>query len=90
MRNHSELKLMLEGYGLTTANILYHFPDHPHLLQSYVWQDYDIAPDFPILVRFIDFWRKKLHGPLHSITYTHRRLISPNEWRSVDGEFALH
>ena len=90
MRDHSELKLMLKGYGLTTANILYHFPDHPHLLQSYIWQDYDIAPDFPALVHFIDFWREKLHGPLHSVTYTHRRLISPSEWRRVDGEFALH
>ena len=24
----------LEGYGLTTATILYHMPDHPGLLQT--------------------------------------------------------
>ena len=46
MRDHSQLELMLKGYGLTTARILYHLPDHPHLLQTYVWQDYDIAPSF--------------------------------------------
>lgn len=90
MRDQSELDLMLKGYGLTTANILYHYPDHPHLLQSFIWQDYDLAPRFPVLVKFIEFWREKLDGPLHSVTYTHRALIAPNEWRKVDGEFLLH
>lgn len=90
MRDRAEMELMLNGYGLTTAKILYHYPDHPHLLQTYVWQDYDIAPRFPVLARFIAFWRRKLDGPLHSIEYTHRRLIAPNEWRSVAGELVLH
>ncbi len=36
----------IEGYGLTTAEILYRIPDHPSLLQSYLWQDYDLFPDF--------------------------------------------
>lgn len=90
MRDHSELEMMLKGYGLTTAKILYHFPDHPHLLQTYVWQDYDLAPKFPVLLKFIDFWKAKLEGPLHSVLYTHHRMISPNEWRKVDGELVLH
>jgi uncharacterized protein Usg len=90
MRDNSEMDLMLRGYGLTTAKILYHYPDHPHLLQSFVWQDYDIAPKFPVLIRFIEFWKTKLDGPLHSVTYTHQTLIAPNEWRKVDGEFVLH
>ena len=34
----------LEGYGLTTATILYRLPDHPSFLQSYIWQEYDLAP----------------------------------------------
>lgn len=38
----------LEGYGLTTAEILYRMPDHPSLLQTYVWQDYDLAPGSPV------------------------------------------
>ena len=90
MHSQSELELMLKGYGLTTARILYHLPDHPHLLQTYVWQEYDLAPKFPMLFRFIDFWRSKLEGPLHSVEYTHKRLIAPNEWRNVNGEFVLH
>lgn len=90
MKDHTEIKLLLNGYGLTTAQILYHLPDHPHLLQTYVWQDSDLAPKFPALYRFIDFWKETLEGPLHSVVYTHRKLIAPNEWRKVDGELALH
>ncbi len=90
MRDHREIELIMQGYGLTTAKILYHLPDHPHLLQTYIWQDYDLAPQFPILLKFIDFWKEKLDGPLHSVAYTHRRLIAPNEWRNVKGEFTLH
>ena len=32
------------GYRLTTAEIIYHMPDHPSLLQTYVWQEFDLAP----------------------------------------------
>jgi len=85
-----EMALMLKGYGLTTAEILYHMPDHPHFLQTYIWQEYDLAPKFPVLLKFLEFWRTKLDGPLHSVAYTHRRLIAPNEWRNVKGELVLH
>ena len=52
----------LKGYCLTTAEILYHLPDHPALLQSYIWQDYDLAPRFPKLLNFVDFWNGNLDG----------------------------
>lgn len=35
--------------GLTPAEFHYRLPDHPALLQPYVWQDYDMAPVFPAL-----------------------------------------
>jgi uncharacterized protein Usg len=80
----------LSGYGLTTAHILYRRPDHPWLLQSYVWQEYDLCPHFPELNRFLGFWRERLEGPLHSVTVAHTRLIKPAEIRAVDGVFHLH
>jgi uncharacterized protein Usg len=80
----------VNGYGLTTAQILYRRPDHPWLLQTYVWQDYDMCPDFPVLQRFLAFWQKTLEGPLHSVTVAHSRLIKPAEIRPVDGVFRLH
>jgi uncharacterized protein Usg len=80
----------LEGYGLTTAEILYRLPDHPHLLQTYVWQDYDVAPRFPVLNGFLSFWQKKLEGPLHSVKVAHSKLIRPAELKMAAGEFRLH
>ncbi len=80
----------LAGYGLTTANILYRLPDHPAFLQSYIWQEYDLAPRFPELRAFLDFWRRELEGPLHSVTVAHSRLIRPAEIVSVNGVLTLH
>jgi uncharacterized protein Usg len=85
-----DFKRQVEGYGLTTANILYRRPDHPWLLQTYVWQDYDLCPDFPELNGFLEFWRKSIEGALHSVTIAHAGLIKPTEIRSVDGVFRLH
>ena len=85
-----DFQRQLEGYGLTTAQILYRLPDHPSLLQTYVWQDYDLCPGFPELNRFLTFWLESLEGPLHSVTVAHSRLIKPAEIRAVNGEFRLH
>ena len=65
-------------------------PDHPSLLQTYVWQDYDLCPRFPVLNRFLAFWLEKLEGPLYSVIVAHSRLIKPAELRAIDGEFRLH
>ena len=80
----------LEGFSLTTAEILYRMPDYPAVLQSYVWQDYDLAPQFPALKKFLTFWRDRLDGPLHSVRVAHSRLIRPAEIRSLSAEFRLH
>src|SRR5439155_1359222 len=86
----SDFRRQLAGYGLTTAHILYRRPDHPWLLQSYVWQDYDLCPKFTVLLRFLDFWRKKLDGALHSVTVAHSGLIKPAELKAINGLFRLH
>ncbi len=80
----------IQGYGLATATILYGYPDHPKLLQSFVWQNYDLAPRFPELRRFLDFWHRELEGPLHSVSVAHSVLIKPAEFRAVNGVMTLH
>jgi uncharacterized protein Usg len=86
----SETERMLKGYGLTTAELYYRMPDYLHVLNSFVWQEYDLAPDYPELFRFIEFWQGNIEGPLHSVRFTHRKLIAPGEWRNVVGEFRVH
>jgi uncharacterized protein Usg len=83
-------KKQLAGYGLTTAHILYRMPDHQAVLQSFVWQDYDVFPNFPVLKKFLAFWLERLDGPLHSVTVAHARLIKPAEIRAVGTEFRLN
>ena len=85
-----DFQRQLGGYGLTTAQILYRMPDHPSLLQTYVWQNYDLFPKFPELQKFLAFWVEKLEGPLHSVMVAHSRLIKPAELRAINGEYRLH
>jgi uncharacterized protein Usg len=86
----AELSALLKGYSLTTAEILYRLPDHPALLQSYIWQDYDRHPRFPKLKGFLDFWTAKLDGELYKVTVAHRGLVTPAELRLVGAEFSVH
>jgi len=80
----------VQGYGLTTAEILYRRPDQRWLLQTYIWQDYDLFPKFPALRDFLAFWEAKLEGPLFKVTVAHSRLIKPAELRAINREFRLH
>jgi uncharacterized protein Usg len=80
----------LRDYRLTTAEILYHMPDHPGLLQTYIWQDLDIAPRFPVLRRFLDFWSRSLDGKLHSVRVASTGLIKPTEFRFSSALLTLH
>ena len=85
-----EFKKQLKGFSLTTAEILYRLPDYPSLLQSYVWQDYDMHPRFPKLQEFLDFWSDNLDGALYKVMVAHRALIAPREVRIVTNEFKLN
>jgi uncharacterized protein Usg len=80
----------LQGFSLTTAEILYRLPDHPSLLQTYIWQDYDLSPKFPKLQGFLDFWSKNLEGKLFKVRVAHKSLISANELALVNAEFRLN
>lgn len=86
----ASLILQLKQYRLTTAEILYHMPDHPALLQSFIWQDLDLVPEFPVLRKFLEFWNRSLDGKLHSVKVASTGLISPAEFRFAQAELRLH
>jgi uncharacterized protein Usg len=85
-----DFRRQLDGYSLTTAEIFYRMPDARDLLQSYIWQDYDLAPRFPNLRKFLDFWTRELDGPIHSVRLAHARLIRPAEFRYAGHELTIH
>jgi uncharacterized protein Usg len=80
----------LNDYRITTAEILYWMPDHRHVLQSYVWQNLDLAPRFPNLSKFLDFWDKTLEGKLHRVRVASTQLIKPAEFGFASGLYHLH
>lgn len=89
MGGESDFELQLKGYGLLTAEVFYYLPDYPSLLQQYIWQDYDEAPDYPVLFGFLDHWRREIEAAIHSVRIAHDRTLGPREWRRVDNEFIL-
>lgn len=72
-----------EDFGLTTAQIVYRMPDQLDRFQDFLWQQYDVFPQFPSLRKFLAFWELKIEGPLHSITVAHARLIRPVELQAI-------
>jgi len=84
------LERQLAGYRLTTAEIEYWRPDHPSLLQQFIWQQLDLAPDFPVLTRFLTFWERELDGKLHRVTVASTGIVSPAEFRWVGHSLRLH
>lgn len=79
----SDMALQLKGYRLTTCEILYYLPDHPSLLQSFMWQAYDLAPKFPRMSRFLDFWRREIVAVIHSVNLAHQDRIAASQWRDI-------
>jgi uncharacterized protein Usg len=85
-----DLARQLDGYRLATAEIVYHMPDHPDLLQTFIWQHLDIAPDYPELHRVLAFWCKNIEGKLHSVTVGRTSILTPPRYRRAVGLFQLH
>lgn len=84
------LALQLNDYRLTTARIDHHMPDFPGVLQTYVWQELDLAPDFPELRKFLHFWQRSLDGKLHSVKVASAKMVQPARWRNERVSLVVH
>lgn len=84
MQPHEDIRLRLQGYRLTTAEILYHMPDHPGVLQSFVWQTLDMPPRFPRMARFLDHWRSHIEAVIHSVSIASEDGVQAPRWRRAD------
>lgn len=77
MREDTELTLRLQGWRLATAEVLYYLPDHPSLLQSFVWQTLDLAPKYPRIHRFLNYWRREIDAVIHSVQLATGETLAP-------------
>ena len=90
MTSNEELIRQLRGERLTTASVLYYMPDSPSLLQEFVWQTLDLAPEFPRIHRFLDFWRREIEAVIHSVTVGSQGLVAPARLRIVEDIGLIH
>ena len=87
---HRGFSVQLTGRRLTTAEVLYYMPAHPALLQSFLWQTLDLAPDFPRIHQFLDFWRREIDAVIHSVNIGGVELIAPAKVRIARHVGDLH
>ena len=74
---HHDFSRQLGGERLTTAEVIYYMPDHPTLLQRFLWQTLDLPPEFPRVQKFLVFWRREIDAVIHSVTLTAAGLVQP-------------
>src|SRR5215475_1594716 len=86
----NDVTLPVGEYRLTTAEIIYHLPDHPNVLQSFIWQKLDRAPEFPELRRFLEFWSRNIDGKLHSVKVAQAGSGGRASHRHSASSFLLH
>ena len=84
MRVDQDFTAQLRGARLTTTEVLYYLPDYPGILQSFLWQTYDVAPDYPRLHQFLNHWKREIEAVIHTVRVAHSGLIKPAEWRGAD------
>ena len=90
MRVDQDFLSQLAGEGLLTAEVTYYRPDHPRLLQTFVWQVMDSAPQYPRLSRFLDHWRTEINAMIHSIRVAHNDEMGPRQFRLNPDELTLN
>lgn len=86
----TEIELRLKGAMLVTAEVLYYMPDHPGLLQTFMWQTLDVAPKFPRLSQFLDFWRREIEAVIHSVRVAHGEPLDAPDWRHARGIITMN
>jgi uncharacterized protein Usg len=79
-----DISLRLNGWRLATAEVLYYMPDHPALLQSFVWQTLDLAPSYPRIHKFLEFWRREIDAVIHSVQLATGETLAPPRMNRAD------
>ena len=80
---NEEMTLRLQGWRLTTAEVLYYLPDHPSLLQSFMWQTLDLAPAYPRIHRFLNFWKREIDAVIHSVQLATGETLAPAKMQTA-------
>ena len=54
----------IRKWTLATVQVIYHIPDHIHILNEFSWQTKDRLPEYHRIHEFLDYWDKNIDGPI--------------------------
>lgn len=86
----SSTNLWDAGYRLCRAQIIYRNPDDPELLETYVWQELDHAPDFPVLKSFLRAWSTYCTSDIESVEVCECEDITPDDLAFASISLLIH
>ena len=58
------MTVYIRRWTLATVQVIYHIPDHIHILNEFSWQTKDRLPEYPRIHEFLDYWDKHIDGPI--------------------------
>ena len=81
------MTVYIRRWTLATVQVIYHIPDHIHLLNEFSWQTKDRVPEYPRIHEFLDYWDKHIDGPIkEAYIYAHEE----SKIRHVDRRFKFN
>jgi uncharacterized protein Usg len=77
------------GFELVTTEVLYRMPDHPRVLNTFVWQTYDQPPTLPRVHAFIRYWQAEIEAQIAQVRVVCASLFQLHDLRHIDGVWRL-
>ena len=81
------MTVYIRRWTLATVQVIYHIPDHIHILNEFSWQTKDRLPEYTRIHEFLDYWDKHIDGPIkEAYIYDH----DESKIRHVDRRFKFN
>lgn len=78
-----------DNFRLTTIQIIYYLPDYRSILQEFLWQTLDKAPEYPRMHKFLRYWEENIEAPIYSAKIANVEIISPANVAYVTKEYQI-
>ena len=78
---------MFKTPTLVTIDIFYYMPDHSSILNEFVWQTADYAPEYNRVQKFLHHWHRNIDAVIKEILMCDS---IDYRWRSVDFDMRMN
>ena len=59
-------------------------PDYHSILQEFIWQTMDIAPKYPRMMKFLEYWDLHIEASIHKVTIYSADNIKATDIKTID------